>query len=73
MADVIIHMGKLASWSIYTEEEPVVLPQYVYYDDGVDYWRKGVRNSTYVVDRVLTETGFSGDIDIDWENVFSIS
>lgn len=46
--------------------------QYIYYTDGTYYWRKGVRNSEYVIDKTLTATGFNGSEGIDWENVWSI-
>ena len=69
--DVIVTLGKLNRWSIYTESDPSV--QYVYYDDGAYYWRKGVRNGAYIIDKALTLTGFAGIEDIDWENVWNIS
>jgi len=47
--------------------------QYVYYDNGVAYWRKGVRNGAFVLDKTLTPIGFMGIEDIDWECVKSIS
>jgi len=57
---------------ILTDEEPLVV-QYIYYDDGVEYWRKGVRGGVYVLDHVLGGLGFYGPENIDWENVWSIS
>lgn len=68
--DAIITYGKLNRWSIYTEELGPV--QYIYYDDGVEYWRKGVRDGSYVIDHALTLTGFGGLENTDWENVWSI-
>lgn len=46
--------------------------QYIYYDDGVEYWRKGVRDGIYVIDHVLGGLGFYGPENQDWENVWSI-
>jgi uncharacterized protein (TIGR02145 family) len=43
--------------------------QYVVFTDGTATWRKGVRYSYFVLDKALTVLGFSGDEDIDWENV----
>ncbi len=34
-------------------------------------WRMGVRSFHYVLDRVITSLGFSGFVDIDWEQVES--
>jgi len=43
---------------------------YVYYDDGVTYWRKGVRGGFYVLDVSFTDvTGFELAEDVGWENV----
>lgn len=50
-----------------TTEEPDV--QYVYYDDGIALWRKGVRDGCFVWDKALTPVGFNGIEDTDWENV----
>lgn len=44
-------------------------PQYVYYDDGITEWRKGVRDGCFIWDRALTATSFDGIEDTDWENV----
>ncbi len=47
--------------------------EYVYYDDGITYWRKGVRNGHFVLDVSFTdETGFEGTEDVDWECVREI-
>lgn len=32
------------------------------------YWRAGVRNCQYVIDRTLTATGFNGIENTDWKN-----
>jgi|WetSurSiteA1Bulk_404760.scaffolds.fasta_scaffold161782_3 hypothetical protein len=44
----------------------------IIYTDGVEIWRKGIRNSNFVLDHVLTVLGFSGFENIDWECVRSI-
>lgn len=46
--------------------------QYVVYTDGVATWRKGVRDTYFVLDKTLTLLGFNGDENIDWENVRQI-
>jgi len=46
--------------------------QYLEYTDGVEYWRKGVRDGKFVLDHVLGGLGFYGPENIDWENVWSI-
>lgn len=46
--------------------------QYVYYTDGTYFWRKGVKDSVFVIDKALTDTGFNGVENTDWENVYSI-
>lgn len=33
-------------------------------------YRTGIRSDQYVIDKELTATGFSGDENTDWENVF---
>jgi hypothetical protein len=53
-------------------EIPSVTPQYLYYDDGVDYWRKGVRSGVFVLDHVIGVLGFYGTEGIGWENVWSV-
>ena len=73
MADVTVYRGRLNHWSIYTGIVPEVPVQYVYYDDGTEYWRKGVRDGVYVIDHALNSIGFLGTENIDWENVWSIS
>ncbi len=52
-----------------TSEE--VITQYEEYTDGVNTVRQGVRDGAFVQDIALTETGFSGEEGIDWENVRS--
>ncbi len=60
--------GTTTEWPITTTtEEPDV--QYVYYDDGIALWRKGVRDGCFVWDKALTPVGFNGIEDTDWENV----
>ena len=44
--------------------------QYYYYQDEDDnILREGYRGNYYVIDRTLTELGFDGDEDTDWENI----
>ena len=40
-------------------------------DAGVAGYRQVVRDGAYCIDMELTETGFDGDQDIDWENIFN--
>lgn len=49
------------------------MTQYVTYTDGVDTFRDGVRDGTYVIDKALTPLGFGGTEGIDWENVEAVS
>lgn len=42
-------------------------------DFGLDGYRELVREAIYVIDRKLTELGFDGVEDVDWENVVSIA
>lgn len=51
----------------------IIDQQYIYYTDGTYYWRKGVRDSKYVIDKTLTVTGFNGTEGVDWENVWSLT
>lgn len=37
---------------------------------GDDY-REVIRDDAYCIDHELTETGFSGDEDTDWENIYN--
>ena len=41
-------------------------------DEGVTGYRQTIRSGDYCIDHVLTPTGFEGDENIDWENVFII-
>jgi len=47
------------------------MAQYIEYTDGATTYRDGVRNTKFVIDVELTETGFDGVEDTDWENVAS--
>jgi hypothetical protein len=47
--------------------------QYLIYGDDFARWRKGVRDGDFVLDKTLTETGFTGIEDTDWENVKRIT
>lgn len=42
-------------------------------DNGVTGYRHLVRAGAYVIDHVLTETGFSGTEGIDWEEIININ
>jgi hypothetical protein len=44
---------------------------YNYYSDGSASYREGIRNGVYVVDKVVTSTGFAGVINTDWINIYS--
>ena len=52
---------------IYTRENDYA--QYLLYTDGLEIYRKGVRDYSFVIDKALTLYGFSGIEGIDWENV----
>lgn len=43
--------------------------QYRYFTDGTDSFREGVRNGSFVLDKTLTDTGFAGTENTDWENL----
>jgi hypothetical protein len=49
--------------------------EYQVYTDGVDIFRDGVRDGTWVTDKALTVTGFAGDestdegVTGDWVNL----
>ena len=45
------------------------IEQYIYYDDGVTEWRKGVRDGALVYDKAITALGFNGSEDTDWIEV----
>lgn len=47
--------------------------QYKYFSDGTEIWRKGVRDTYFVLDKALTILGFNGAEDTDWENVVKIT
>lgn len=49
---------------------PDFMPQYYFYTDGATLYRDGVRDGIYVVDKALTELGFDGTINVDWELAF---
>jgi hypothetical protein len=68
--DVQVQYGKINRWSIYTTS---IYNTYLYYTDGIEIWRKGVRNGLYVIDHALTSIGFAGYENSDWENIWSIS
>ena len=50
------------------------MEQYNIYTDPITgaIWRDGVRSGLYIIDKVLTATGFAGTENVDWENVFSL-
>jgi len=43
--------------------------QYRYFTDGTDSFREGVRDGSFVLDKTLTDTGFLGTKNTDWENL----
>lgn len=45
------------------------MAQYVIYTDGSTYFRDGVRDGAFVVDVAITEQGFDGEKDTDWEEL----
>ena len=47
--------------------------QYLIYGDEYRLWRKGVRDGEFVLDKIITPTGFDGIEDTDWENIKSVS
>jgi hypothetical protein len=49
------------------------MAQYVIYTDGVDTCRDGIRDGDYVVDIELTDLGFDGVEDTDWENLETLT
>jgi hypothetical protein len=49
------------------------MTQYIKYKTGTDKVREGVRSENFVTDHALTETGFNGAENTDWENVHSIN
>lgn len=55
-----------------TTMETAVSRQYMYFTDGSTSFRMGVRGGKLYVDKALTETGFAGMQDVDWENLNTI-
>ena len=50
-----------------------LLSQYVYYDDGTAYYRKGVRSGYFVVDiRLTASPGWAGTENTDWKCLFNL-
>jgi len=47
------------------------MAQYRVYKDTEATYRIGVRNASFVFDQALTETGFAGSENTDWENLTS--
>ena len=47
--------------------------QYRTYTDGIDTFRDGVRDGSYVIDKVIGPLGFAGTEGVDWENIWSVS
>jgi hypothetical protein len=45
----------------------------VLWDDGVDYFRLQVRDDVLFLDQTITPTGFAGDEDTDWGNIWEQS
>jgi len=45
----------------------------VLWDDGVDYFRLQVRDDVLFLDQTITPTGFEGDEDTDWGNIWEQS
>lgn len=44
-------------------------PTYRYYNDGTGYYREGVRDGKYVLDKLLPGGSWSGAEDVGWENL----
>lgn len=49
------------------EEDSIIMD----IDDGVEGYRQIVRDGYYCIDVELSETGFDGDENTDWENIYS--
>jgi len=49
------------------------MAQYGTYTDGTYIYRDGVRSGEYVIDVVLTSSGFSGTENTDWKNLHKIN
>lgn len=45
------------------------MAQYRIYTDGANKFRVGVRDGGFVMDKALTETGFNGTENVDWEQL----
>lgn len=50
-----------------------IIAQYVYYTDGINIVRKGVRSDSFVVDITLDEIGFNGTEGVNWINIKTVS
>ncbi len=46
--------------------------QYKYLSDGAVFIRKGIRESSFVVDISLTSVAFGGIENLDWENLKTV-
>lgn len=46
---------------------------YETFSDGSATYRQGIRSGLWVVDKVLTSTGFAGTENTDWTNIFTNS
>jgi hypothetical protein len=44
---------------------------YTTYSDGTATYREGIRNGRWIVDKVLTSTGFAGVENTDWTCIYS--
>lgn len=62
MGTITVGLGNLGTTSSGT--------QYRYWSYGGCYWRQGIRNCQFVMDRTLTATGFDGAENTDWKNEF---
>lgn len=45
---------------------------YIILTDGIDIFRKGIRDDSFMLDKAITPTGFSGTEDVDWVNIWEI-
>ena len=50
-----------------TDEDSIIIS----IDDGVDGYRHVIRDGVYCIDHELTETGFDGEENTDWENIYN--
>jgi len=70
-------MSVIIAYPLYRNSVSVVVisydTQYIYYTDGIAYYRKGVRDYSFIIDKTLTPTGFSGSENTDWENIYELS